>query len=759
MKKQFFRRYPFSYYLIGAIFLILMIAVAGLIGISSHATEHSLRENARAVELQTEDNLAAVFRAKEEGFRIFDKSLDYRMEAAFPQFLAEYERTGGDPSKMDLESVKEATGGMMELYVIDSQATVVATTYTPELGLRFGDFAPYFATYLDKIRSSEGFHPDHIVSEKSTGAMKKFAYFPTPDHRYILELGLPVNTTEFSAFRTLDRELVLMMEEENPYFDGERVFDTTLREHINGTPVEVTDPALRELLAGVLANRSTLEVKGPDPGITTRYLFIDLGNDAFGSDVSRIIELRYTDAPIRQALTKSTIFYLSLAAFAILGCAVLAILSIGMLTRPIGKMADDIDIIAGGDLDHPLTPPVGSELIRLEESISEMVGRLKAIIAELRTSEENYRTLVESANSAILRIDTRGNIRFINPYAETFFGYSRNDIIGRNVVGTIVPSQDSTGTDLESRIKDIVAHPEVYEGYENENIRKDGSRIWMSWTNRPLHNRDGEVVEILTIGNDITRIKQAEREVQQLNTELEERVADRTRQLVEAIQNLESFTYSVSHDLRAPLRAISGYSSILLGDLADLPEKDRKYLELVRQNAHEMGQLIDDLLNFSRLGQHSLRKETVLPATLVKDVIGAMQSDPSVRKVEFRTGNLPPCHADPAMLKMALANLISNAVKFSRGREFPVVEIGSVDKGGEIVYFVRDNGIGFDMRYAERIFGVFQRLHPAEEYEGTGVGLAIVRRVIDLHGGRIWVESEPGKGTTFFFTTGDTGGK
>jgi light-regulated signal transduction histidine kinase (bacteriophytochrome) len=164
--------------------------------------------------------------------------------------------------------------------------------------------------------------------------------------------------------------------------------------------------------------------------------------------------------------------------------------------------------------------------------------------------------------------------------------------------------------------------------------------------------------------------------------------------------------------------------------------------------------LIDDLLNFSRLGRHSLRKDTIKTAELVREVIGAAGSDPAAGKVEFKTGILPPCHADPAMLKLVFANLVSNAVKFSRTRDHPMVEIGSIDDGGEIVYFVRDNGIGLDMRYADRIFGVFQRLHPAEEYEGTGVGLAIVRRVIDLHGGRIWVESESGKGATFWFTVG-----
>jgi light-regulated signal transduction histidine kinase (bacteriophytochrome) len=287
---------------------------------------------------------------------------------------------------------------------------------------------------------------------------------------------------------------------------------------------------------------------------------------------------------------------------------------------------------------------------------------------------------------------------------------------------------------------------------ENLNRTRSGKLAYLSWTNRPLYDEQGNLFEILSIGNDITYLKEVEKEIQKLNNELEKRVADRTRQLTEVNRNLESFTYTVSHDLRAPLRAISGYSSILLLDLKDIPEKDRKYLESLRQNAHDMGRLIDDLLDFSRLGTRSLEKGTVQPALLVKDILTDLRTNPSSANVEFRVGDLPPCQADPGLLKQVYANLIGNALKFSRKKEHPVVEIGSLTEDGRLVYFVRDNGVGFDMRYSDKIFGLFQRLHSAEEYEGTGVGLAIVQRIIEIHGGLIWVESEIDKGTTFYFT-------
>jgi PAS domain S-box-containing protein len=752
--RELHRRYPFSYYLIGAIFLILMVAVAGLIAISYLATEQTLQENARTVELQTEDNLAAVFVTKAEGLRIYDDSLNTRMEDSFPPFLDEYEDSGGDPSEMNLEQVKAALNGEFELYVIDGNSTIIATTYPPDLGLDFSEDAPYFSDYLQKIRLSSGFFPDRVVSETSSGAFKKYAYMPTPDHRYVLELGLTLHDPTIGNFRYLDQDLISRVEQSNRYIYDVHVYDTTLREKINDTSVVIPDPAKVALLAGVLANRSTLEVPGPGPGMATRYMFIDLNDPRYGSDVSRIIELTYTDAPTQDALASSISFYLSLGAVALILCALLAIGVIRSLTRPIGRMVQDVDTIAGGDLDHPISPPLGEELLRLEESVTAMVARLKTMIADLKTSEEDYRTLVQSANSIILRIDPSGKIRFINKFAREFFGYPEEEILGKNVIGTIVPETDSNGRDLENIFQDLLHHPDHYTTNENENVKKDGSRVWISWTNRPLYDAEGNLVEILSIGNDITRLKQVEQEIQMLNSELEERVTERTHQLVEVNRNLESFTYSVSHDLRAPLRAISGYSTILLDDLSGISEKDRRYLELLRQNAHEMGRLIDDLLHFSRLGQRSLQKQIIYPAPFIREILLELKSDPGIGNVEFKVEDLPPCEADPALMKQVLTNLLSNAIKFSRMRDYPVVEIGSIEKDGRKVNFVRDNGIGFDMRYADKIFGVFQRLNNSDEYEGTGVGLAIVHRIIELHGGTIWVESAPGQGTTFYFTCG-----
>jgi PAS domain S-box-containing protein len=243
-------------------------------------------------------------------------------------------------------------------------------------------------------------------------------------------------------------------------------------------------------------------------------------------------------------------------------------------------------------------------------------------------------------------------------------------------------------------------------------------------------------------------------EAERLNEELEARVADRTAELEASNRELEAFSYSVSHDLRAPLRAIDGFSRILIKDYGErMEEQAREYLGIVREGAQQMGRLIDDLLAFSRLGRQAIAKREVDPGELVRRVLDQLAPEMDGREVDVRVLELPTCQADPALLQQVYANLLENALKFTRTRSPAVVEVGSEGRpDGQVVYFVKDNGVGFDIRYADRLFGVFQRMHRAEDYEGTGVGLAIVQRVIHRHGGDVWAEAEPDVGATFLFT-------
>jgi len=249
---------------------------------------------------------------------------------------------------------------------------------------------------------------------------------------------------------------------------------------------------------------------------------------------------------------------------------------------------------------------------------------------------------------------------------------------------------------------------------------------------------------------------------------LEQRVLERTSQLEAANKELESFSYSISHDLRAPLRAIEGFSRILLDDFAGpLPDEGKAYLKLVRNNANKMGQLVDDLLAFSRLGRLGLSKQSIDPGQIVSSCVDEMRNEREGRKIEFSIGDLPHCQGDPILLKQVWLNLLSNALKYTRKCAVARIEIGcriterafTIDAaspragpGIEAAYFVKDNGAGFDMKYAHKLFGVFQRLHRDADYDGTGVGLAIVQRIVHRHGGRVWCEARIDQGATFSFT-------
>jgi signal transduction histidine kinase len=226
-------------------------------------------------------------------------------------------------------------------------------------------------------------------------------------------------------------------------------------------------------------------------------------------------------------------------------------------------------------------------------------------------------------------------------------------------------------------------------------------------------------------------------------------------QLQAAVSELDAFSYSVSHDLRAPLRAIDGFSRIVLKQYGSiLPEEPREYLQLVRDNTVQMGHLVDDLLAFARLSRQQLSKQRVPIRKIIENVLSDARQQAEGRSVSVSVGELPSLWGDPSLLKQVLVNLIDNAFKYTRMRAEAVIEVGSREIGGEQVVFVRDNGAGFDMRYADKLFGVFQRLHRAEDFEGTGVGLAIVQRIVHRHGGRVWAEAAVDQGATFYFTTG-----
>ena len=377
---------------------------------------------------------------------------------------------------------------------------------------------------------------------------------------------------------------------------------------------------------------------------------------------------------------------------------------------------------------------------------------IRADITERKLAEEASARLVaivNSSNDAIIGKDLNSIVTSWNIGAEKMFGYTAMEMIGSSITRLIPPDRQQEELQIIERVK----NGEIVEHFETLRVAKDGHLIDISVTVSPIKDKTGKIVGASKVARDITERKRAEQHIRELNTRLEQRVAERTAELEAANKELEAFSYSVSHDLRSPLRAMDGFSQAVLEDYGpQLPDEGRRYLKTIREGAQHMGTLIDDLLTFSRLSRTPLKKQAVNIDQQVRHVLEGLDSQREGRRIEVRIGNLPTGQGDPALLNQVWINLLSNAFKYTRQRETAVVEIGCKNEQGENVYFVRDNGAGFDMRYVHKLFGVFQRLHRSEEFEGTGVGLAIVQRIIHRHGGRIWADAELDRGATFYFT-------
>jgi PAS domain S-box-containing protein len=292
----------------------------------------------------------------------------------------------------------------------------------------------------------------------------------------------------------------------------------------------------------------------------------------------------------------------------------------------------------------------------------------------------------------------------------------------------------------------------VYE-LEHRIIRPDGSVRWVYERAEPNFDQDGKLIRYIGSTLDITERRQAEAEIRQLNETLEQRVIERTGQLNEANKELEAFSYSVSHDLRAPLRAVQGFSNILLDDYRDILDDEGKRLcGIISSGASQMGRLIDDLLNFSRIGRSSMTPAIIDMKSVANSVYWDFTDEDAKKRIVLKVGDLHKVSCDLNLIKIVWNNLIGNAIKYSSKQKTPEISIGSRQEGDHITYFIKDNGVGFNMQYGYKLFGVFQRLHTESEFEGNGVGLAMVQRIISKHAGEVWAESEIGKGATFFFS-------
>jgi PAS domain S-box-containing protein len=402
-----------------------------------------------------------------------------------------------------------------------------------------------------------------------------------------------------------------------------------------------------------------------------------------------------------------------------------------------------IETAAVGEL-IALTFLIASAL-RVRQDVRERVRAQEA----LQQSQRMFERLFDNAPDAIVQVNQQGRIVRTNRRVEALFGWTRTELTGQRL-DLLMPERFRTrhGAHLDTYFANPRTRP-MGAGLELAGARKDGSEFPTDILLSPIETDDG--VHALAVIRDVTEQRRNDETIRDLNRDLQLQ----NLRLEAANKELESFSYSVSHDLRAPLRHIDGFASLLANHAREqLDEKGRRFVTVISDSARRMGRLIDDLLTFSRMGRAQMLPSAIDHALLVAGVIreSGFDRDP---KIEWSVAPLPVVHADEAMLRQVWFNLIDNAVKYSSHTLSPRIEIGTASDPatpGEQVFFIRDNGVGFDMKYAPKLFGVFQRLHSEAEFEGTGIGLANVRRIVTRHGGRTWAESELGKGATFYFS-------
>jgi PAS domain S-box-containing protein len=379
--------------------------------------------------------------------------------------------------------------------------------------------------------------------------------------------------------------------------------------------------------------------------------------------------------------------------------------------------------------------------------ISEDITETRKTSLALKQSEERFRLLVQGARDySIFMIDPDGFIQNWNKGAELVKGYTADEAIGKHFSIFYTEEDKRSG-----RPQHNLEEAKRLGSFEDEGwrVRKDGSKFWADVILTPLYDEFQQLKGFSKITRDVTAKKNAEEEIRSLNKKLEKNV----KQLEIVNNELEAFTYSVSHDLRAPLRAIHGYTKILEEEFVGKLSDDAKHMmQGVMNNAKKMGQLIDDLLALSRLGKKELNKRETDLTALANASLNELKKTMDTSKAKITINSLGSALVDPALVQQVFINLLNNAIKYSSKKEKPVIEAGVKEIGGEKTYYIKDNGTGFDMQYYNKLFGVFQRLHDSYEFEGTGVGLALVKRIVTRHGGKIWAEAEVDKGATFYFT-------
>ncbi|MDD1724270.1 MAG: ATP-binding protein [Methanospirillum sp.] len=745
-----------------SITIFCIVVIITMTFVSYTETDRNLKSIYKKEQLSAEDlfNKSSIYIHR--AYKLWDRTYNPPMEMSMQVVSGAYNRSGGDPASMNLSGIQQAirslTGFSMNIYLIDKDGIITKTTDEPQQGLDFSRY-PEFFSRLNDIRNKTAFVPDEIVTGFVKGSPhKKFAYQPTGDHRYVIELGIDVEDELRNNRNALSYEdLVMHVMKEYPSINRIHMINSLFVPDIGKEDYqnETLDPFTRATVSWVFDHKSRVEIADPDNHTLTTYFYIPHNIDqspasAYQDLIGKIIfDTRVGDEDIAHNLMVHLILGISGSLAAILVGWIVS----RRLSTPINRIVDEIDLIACGDLNRDISPSSHPELNRIADAIRSMVQHIRSMIQDLEESESRYRSLFKSSSDAILIIDGEV-IRDINPAAVSLLSGEQEIMPGVNIndickpIGTIIG--DEAG--LCAKVTSVPSPENRVFARENElSTIVNGQLRHLNILYSPVFARSGTMIQVRI--RDITASYNLQEEIKNRNIILENQIQERTQALQMTIEDLNAFTYTISHDLRAPLRRMYADMHHLKQHLPDISDFLLQFTR-IHENLKFMDNLIRDLLQFSQMSRQPLIKNEINMNNLVAGIITEIHEGLTGPDIRFQVNDLKAAYGDYTLIRQALFNLISNAVKFSDANRLNEISMGSSLAGGEVLYVIKDTGIGFNNEYAGRIFDVFYRLHQTGEYEGTGVGLAIVKRIITRHGGWIEADSEEGKGTIIRFSLG-----
>jgi signal transduction histidine kinase/HAMP domain-containing protein len=755
--------------------VITFFCISVIIGISyfSYIETSQNINNSYDREVQASENLflkSSVYIHK--GLKLWDSTYNDNLKRNIQTLIAAYTKSGSNPGQLNLSEIVAEFDPLykdrIDVYFINSSGIIEYTTDETEYQLDFKIW-PDFWNKIRRMMQSDDFFPDDIVKGFLPGApLRKFVYQSTPDHHYLAQIGLTVQNDSVKERRELSySNLVSYVLSENPDLKTLHVI-SSMGNLIIGKkdyPGGRLDEETRKIVESVFSTRERIIITDPRNQLVTTYIFIpnNIEKTPSANYINRVGKFVFSTEEHDRRMGNNFLLHFFLVLFASLFSIIVAALITYRITSPLNLLVTEIDRIAEGNLDQQISETMHPELGQIANAVRTMVFQITGTIRELQASESRFRSLFYTATDAILIADDdqiiEANLMAEMQFLEsgvTLSGMYMEDICPQ--VSTCIRefqkvyTEQTTGSDQnkDSRKTQEITGPNIYETDVKTDDSDETGRI-LNVRIVPLGSGTHPLLQIQI--RDITKRVKMEEEIQNLNEDLERQVAERTASLQATIADLDSFSYTVSHDLRAPLRTIDGNAHILVMKGGDMitPEL-HQYIDRIHKSIKKMDNLIDDLLKFSRMSRKPFEKTDIDMNQLVAEVVDELLASDILSHTHVKISQLPGAQGDQTLIRQVLINLISNAIKFGKPGVTNEVTISAQSIEGLVWYCVQDTGIGFDMQYADRIFEVFLQLNPAGSFEGTGVGLAIVKRIIQRHGGRIHVSSQEGEGSTFSFT-------